>query len=331
MRASAVVFGECGGADVLRVETVDVPDPGAGEVRIKVEAIGLNRSEALFREGWHPTKPDLPSRIGYEAAGTIESIGTGVSGFSVGDRVGTLPVMSLNERGAYGEMFTVPVDTIAPTPPELDAAEAASLWSSYITAYAALVELVKVQPGDLVLVTAASSSVGPAAIQILNMLGARPVGVTTKRAKAEAIRAMGAVDVIVTEDEDLTARVDTLTDGKGVPVVFDAIGGRSTAQLAEVMAPYGHYILYGVLDFEPGTLPAQALVEKNLTLHGFAMYLGDRPDRNARAIAFIADGVKQGKLRPLVGKRFPFSEIVDAARYLDSMAQIGKVVVTLDD
>jgi NADPH2:quinone reductase len=330
MKARAAIFDAVGDASVLKLRDVDVPDPAEQEVRIRVHAFGLNRSEAMFRQGWHPIKPILPSRIGYEAAGIVESVGSGVSQFAPGDAVATLPVMALNARGGYGELLTVPSKYVEANPPELGMEESASLWSSYMTAYAGLVELVSIKPGDFVLVTAASSGLGPAAIQVVNMLGARPIAVTRKRAKAQAIRSLGAHEVIVTEDEDLVARVGQITGGVGAQLVFDPVGGPMVARLAEATARYGAIILYGVLDFAAAPLPLQALIEKNLTMHGFAMYLDDRPERNARAIAFIREGVSTGKLRPLVGKRFPLESVAEASAYFDSMQQIGKVVVTVN-
>ena len=325
------MFDRLGGAEVLALRDVDVPAPGPGEVRIAVGAIGLNRSEAMFREGWHPLKPQLPSRLGYEAAGRIESVGEGVSGFAPGDRVATMPVMAINARGAYGEMLTVPARLVVASPPELRDEEVAALWSSYMTAYAMLIELVKIAPGDWVLVTAASSSLGPPIFQMLVMLGARTIAVTRTRAKAAAILAMGAAHVIVTDEADLAAEVARITAGSGVRFVFDPIGGPIVDALARATAPYGTIVLYGVLDFAPVPLPIQPLIEKNLALVGFAMMLEDRPERNDRAIAFIRKGVSQGTLKPLVGKRFPLDKIGEAAAYLDSMQQIGKVVVAVDD
>jgi NADPH2:quinone reductase len=329
MKARAAMFDAVGDADVLQLRDVDVPQPARHEVRIRVHAFGLNRAEALFRQGWHPVKPILPSRIGYECAGIVESVGAEVTQFAPGDAVSTLPLMALNVCGAYGELCTVPSKYVVANPPELSMEEAASLWSSYMTAYVALVELASIKQGDFVIVTAASSSVGPAAIQILSMLGARPIAVTSKRAKSEAIRNLGAHHVIVTEDEDLVARVGEITGGTGAQLVFDPVSGPMVAKLAEATAPYGTIILYGVLDFAATPLPVQLLIGRNLTMHGFAMYLDDRPERDARAIAFIRDGVSKGKLRPLVGKRFALESVAEASAYFDSMQQIGKVVVSV--
>jgi NADPH:quinone reductase len=328
MKARVAVFDACGEGSVLQLRDVDVADPAENEVRIRVSAFGLNRSESMYRRGWHPVKPVLPSRIGYEGTGIVESVGAGVTQFAPGDAVSTLPSMVLNTCGAYGELFTVPAQYVVKNPPELSMEEVASLWSSYMTAYAGLVELASIKPGDFVLLTAASSSLGLAAIQVVNMLGARPIAVTSKRAKAQAIRDVGAEHVIVTEDEDLIARVGQIT-GAGAQVVFDPVAGPAVEKLAAAAAPYGTIILYGVLDFAAAQLPVRPLVQKNLTMRGFAMYLEDRPDRNERAIAFIREGVSQGKLRPVVGKRFALESVAEASAYADSMQHIGKVVVSV--
>lgn len=136
-KARAAIFDQVGGSVGLEARIIDVPGPSPGEVRIRVDAIGLNRSEAMFRAGWHPVKPVLPSRIGYEAAGRIESLGQGVTDFAVGDNVSTLPITELNAYGAYGELFNAPGALVVASPPELSAVEAASLWSSYMTAFRA--------------------------------------------------------------------------------------------------------------------------------------------------------------------------------------------------
>lgn len=325
--ARVAILRRTGGAEVIELVEAEVPEPGPGEVRIAVDAIGLNRSEALFREGWHPTKPNLPSRIGYEAAGRIDAVGSGVTGFAPGDRVSTLPTMTLNACGAYGEMLNAPANLVVHSPPELPDEQVAALWSSYMTAYGMVVDLVDIARDDWAIVTAASSSVGPPAIQMLKMVGAKVIATTRGHDKVDAIRAMGADQVIVTDQEDLAARVVEITGGRGAAFAFDPVGGPLVDALARSIRPYGTIVLYGVLDFAPTPLPLQSLIGNNLVIRGYAMLLEDRPGRNERAIAFIREGVRTGELRPLIGKRFPLSEIREACAYLDSMQQIGKVVV----
>lgn len=331
MLAKAVVFHEFGGPEVLRLETVEVPDPGPGEVRIRVEAIGFNRAEAHFRHGWYPTvSPELPSRIGFEAVGRIESLGAGVDGFASGTRVGLQPLMALNKRGCYGEVINVPANAVLEAAPELDAVENAALWNSYITVYAALVDVVSIKPGDFVLVTAASSGCGAPAIQMVNMLGAKPIAVTRSRTKAAAIQALGPHATIATEDEDLGSRVAEITGGQGVQVVFDSVGGPHLDQLIEITARYGTIIYFGMSDgTDPIPLPLGKLFLKNLTIRAFALYLWEKPERTERAIAFIREGVARGALKPVISKVFEFPDILEAAKYFDSLQQTGKVVVSV--
>lgn len=326
-KARAVRFRRHGGPEVLQVETVTVPEPADGELTIEVDAFALNRADTFFREGWHPIKPEFPSRIGYEAAGRVVAVGSGVSGFAVGDRVATLPVMEINRYGGYGEAMTLPARLVVPSPAELSATESAAVWASYMTAYGGLVDLVDIEPGQWVLCTAASSSVANAAIQIVLALGAKPIGVTRTRGKADAVRDAGAIDVIVTEDEDLVARAMEATEGAGADFVFDPVGGPGFGSLAEAAAAHGTIILYGATSPEPTVLPVITSVNKNLTIRCYAMLLEEQPDRDERAQKFITDGIAEGWLRPRVGHEIPFSDIHEAVALLDSMRHRGKIVV----
>ncbi|WP_176593961.1 zinc-dependent alcohol dehydrogenase family protein [Sphingobium sp. EM0848] len=327
MRVKAAVLHELGGPEVLKLATVDVPNPGPGEIRILISAFGLNRSEALFREGRLQLKPVLPSRIGYEAAGIVESVGPGVTEFAVGDSVATLPRMQTNVCGAYGEAMTVPARFAVKSPAGLDRVECAALWSGYMTAYAGLVDLAPVQRGDFVLITAASSSLGPAAIQIVRLLGAHAIAVTRRREKAAAIARSGPADIIVTDEENLGDRVRQITDGRGVSLVFDPVGGPTVSTLAEMTAPYGTIIIYGSLDASPAELPVRALIGRNIAIRGLGLYLEDKPDRLRRGVAFIQEGVANGLLRPLIAERYKLDQIVEAAKSMDAMNHVGKIVV----
>jgi len=328
MQAKAITFSQHGGPEVLQLNSVDVPAPQANEVRIRVEAFGLNRAEVLFRHGFHPEQASLPSRIGYEAAGVIESLGSDVKGFRVGDRVGTLPVMSLNKHGAYGELMTAPAAAIAHSPAKLNAVESAALWTSYMTAYAGLTDYAALGPGDFVLITAASSNSALAAIQIAKMLGATPIAATRSNAKKDAIQEFGVADIVVTSQENLVERVMEITGNKGVKLVFDPVGGPDAQYFVDLAAPHCAVVLYGVLNPDPTPFPLMAALQKNISFHAYAMYLWEKPERDQRAIAFIRDGVNKGLLRPLIGRQFTIEQITDAARFMDSMQQIGKIVVT---
>jgi NADPH:quinone reductase len=160
----AIRFSHLGGPEVLRFEDIVDRRPGAGEVSLKVEAVGLNRAESMYFHGLYMEKPELPSGLGYEAVGTLRAVGPGVDASLVGHRYGTIPGFSMNRYPVLAETAVVPANVLAPVPESLSAAEGAAIWMQYCTAYGALVPFGKVSPGDFVIVTAASSSVGLAAI-----------------------------------------------------------------------------------------------------------------------------------------------------------------------
>lgn len=322
-----VRFHELGAPDVLRLDQLPAPEPGPGEVRIAVEAIGLNRVEAMYRDGGFGT-PALPSTIGYEAAGTIDATGTGVSGFAVGDRVATLPGLDMAQYGTNGEVILYPANMLVRIPEGQDMAEAAATWMQYLTAYA-LVAVGDVGEGDHVVITAASSSVGLAAIQIANAAGAVPIAVTRGRGKAGALSELGAGHVIVSDEQDVAASVRDITDGEGARLVFDAVGGQPLAALVNAVAPRGTLILYGALAGEETTLALQAVMYFGITLRGFAAYeLFLDPALREAAVDYIYRGLESGVLKPLIDSTYPLDAIVDAHRHLESNTQLGKIVVT---
>jgi len=173
-----VRFDAYGGPEVLRIEDEQLPAPAAGELQLRIEAIGLNRAEAAFRSGHYLESAQFPSRLGYEASGIVEAVGDGVSGFKVGDAICVIPAFSMTRYGVYAERANVPADAVLHRPPELSAESAAALWMAYLTAWGALVDIAALGQGDHVVITAPSSSVGLAAIQIANSVGATPIAVT---------------------------------------------------------------------------------------------------------------------------------------------------------
>lgn len=186
--AKTVLFHELGGPEVMRLEDVEVGEPGPGELRIRVEAIGLNRAEVLFRTGRYiePVKA-FPARLGTEAAGVVEAVGVGAGWFRPGQPVSTVPGFSQNEYGVYAERAIVPASAVLPRPEGLGAVEGAAVWMPYLTAYGALVEVGGMRPGDTVVLNAASSSVGLAAIHVADRIGATPIALTRTAAKKDAL------------------------------------------------------------------------------------------------------------------------------------------------
>ena len=324
----AVLFDELGGADVLRVAEVPDLEPGEGEVRIKVETMGLNRAEILFREGRYHDKPVFPSRIGYEACGAIDAVGPGVEDLAVGDRVSTIPCFSMVEHGVCGEQAVVPAFAAARYPDNLSPAEGASIWMQYFTAYGALIEFGGVKEGDTVLLTASSSSVGVAAVQISKSVGARVIATTRGAGKKDFILGVGADHVVVTDDEDLAGRVMDITGGAGADVVFDPVVGSSLAKLADAAAYQGTIFLYGRLSPEAAEIPLFPALRKGLTFRCYTlMEITKFPEKRERGKKFIYEGLESGALRPIVARTFPLDDMVEAHKYMESNQQMGKIVV----
>jgi NADPH:quinone reductase-like Zn-dependent oxidoreductase len=328
--ARVVRFHEVGGPEVLKVEQVEVPAPGKGEVQISIKALGLNRAESMFRRGQYLESPKFPARLGYEAAGTISAIGPDVKGFKVGDAVSIIPSFSLNDYGLYGDLANAPVHAVTHHPASLSWVDAAAAWMQYLTAYGALIDIGKLAKGQTLLIPAASSSVGLAAIQIANKVGAVPIALTRGQSKRKALLDAGAVHVIATEEQDLVKEVLQITGGKGARMVFDPVGGPTLKKLVEATARLGIVFLYGALSPEPTPLPLFDMLAKWVTIRGYVMLeiTGD-PERLDRAKQFINAGLADGSFRPVIAKTFPLDKIVEAHRYLESNQQIGKIVVTV--
>jgi NADPH:quinone reductase-like Zn-dependent oxidoreductase len=328
--ARVVRFHEVGGPEVLKIEQVDVPPPGKGEVQIAVKALGLNRAEAMFRRGQYVEQPRLPARNGYEAAGSVAAVGGGVQGFKVGGAVSTIPAFSLNQYGVYGDLVNVPAHAIAHHPASLSWEQAASIWMQYMTAYGALIEIAGLKAGEAVLIPAASSSVGLAAIQIANRVGATPIALTRGGSKRKALLDAGAAHVIASDEQDLVKEVLGITGGKGARVVFDPVGGPTVAKLVKAMTPRGILFIYGALSPEPTPVPVLEVLANSLTIRGYILTeVTTDPARMEQGKRFVNEGLADGSLKPIIARTFPFEQIVESHRYLESNQQIGKIVVTV--
>ena len=328
--ARVVRFHEIGGPEVLRIEDVEVPGPGRGEVQIRVKALGLNRAEVLLRSGSYIETPPLPTGLGLEAAGIVERVGEGVNSFTPGDAVSVVPPLSQVRWPAYGELATFPAALVVKHPPSLSWEAAAAVWMQYLTAYGALIDIAQLCREDFVVITAASSSVGLAAIQIANMVGATPIAVTRTSGKKNALLEFGTAHVIASAEEDLEARLTDIAGPKGVRVVFDPVGGPIFEPLTAAMSRGGILIEYGGLSAEPTPFPLFTVLSKTLTLRGYLVHeiIGDSARLEA-AKAFILEGLGSGSLKPVITKTFPFEQIVEAHRFLESNEQVGKIVVTI--
>jgi len=330
MKSKMVRFNETGNADVLTIDKVPIAEPGEGEVRLKTEAIGLNRAEVMFREGQYLETPQFPSRLGYEASGIVEATGAGVHNMKIGDRVSTIPVFSMGKYGVYGENPVVPDYAVTHYPENLSPLEGASIWMQYITAFGALIEFGQLKKGNVVLITAASSSVGLAAIQIAKTVSATVIATTRSVDKKPFLLDAGADHVIVTNEENLVDRVMDITSDKGVNIIFDPVGGPMLDALANATAPGGVIFEYGALSPEPTPFPLFPALAKGLSIRGYTIFeITKNAERLARARTYIYERLQTGVLKPVIDRTFSFDDIAEAHRYMESGQQKGKIVVTI--
>lgn len=328
--ARAVRFHRIGGPEVLSIEPVEIRQPGPDEVSIRVKALGLNRAEVLLRTDRYIESPRFPSGLGLEATGVIEAVGSEVHGFAPGEAVSVLPPTSMQAQPTHAERLVVPQTRLLKNQPRQPWTDAAATWMQYLTAYGALVQAAGLRTGDFVVITAASSSVGLAAIQIARRVGAVPIAVTRTSAKRDALLQAGAAQVIASEEENLRSRLLEITGQAGARVVFDPVGGPIFEPLTAAMAEGGILIEYGGLSPEPTPFPLFEVLSRSLVLRGYRVYeVLEDPLRLRDAAEFIFSGLADGSLRPVIARIFAFDEIAEAYRYLESNQQFGKVVVTL--
>ena len=325
-----VRFHKTGDASVLKIEELPVAAPDENELRIKVEAIGLNRAEIMFRNGAYLEIPQLPSRLGYEAAGIVDAVGKHVTDFKIGDRVSTIPAFSMGQYGIYAERALVPVNAVVKCPESFTAQQSAAIWMQYITAYGALINIGQLKQGQRILITAASSSVGVAAIQIAKSQGAVVIATTRSDSKKQFLLEQGADHVIQTELEDLVTTMADITQGAGAELIFDPIGGPILSQLAEVSSLGGRIIEYGALDSEPTPYPLFTALAKGLIIQGYTLFeITQNKEKLENAKTFLLALFNAKKLIPVIDKVFNFDQIQQAHEYMESNQQMGKIVISL--
>jgi synaptic vesicle membrane protein VAT-1 len=332
-----------GGPEVL--EVLERPDPpvGPGEVRIAVKAAGINFADTMARLGMYPDAPKPPCVMGYEVAGTVESIGVGVSDHAVGDRV-----MAGTRFGGQAELVAVPADQMLPLPERLSFEQGAAFPVNYGTAYAALIVMGSLREGDRLLVHAAAGGVGIAATQIARNVGAEIFG-TASPSKHEAIRAQGVVHPIDYRNQDFEVEAMRLTDGEGVDLIIDALGPTSFRKDYRLLRSGGRLVMYGLSEVtkESGrdipamlrglvkmplaTIPwwkSLALMNENKGIFGLNMLKWwDREGSLDRVTEPLMADLEAGRLEPVVAEAFPFEQAGDAHRFIAERRNVGKVVL----
>jgi NADPH:quinone reductase-like Zn-dependent oxidoreductase len=337
-------FHKSGGPEVLKVEDVPLPEPNGREVSMRVHAIALSRVDILWREGSYFEEPVLPAGIGYDAAGVVEAVGPEVRSLKVGDQVSTFPAVSLLNYTAHGETVVYPEDALLVYPQNLSSEQAAAVNTGLFAAYFALVELSGLRPDQHVVITAASSSMGIAAIQVAKALGAKSIAVTRSEGKRQHLETVGADHVIVAGIDDVQEAVLEITAGDGVDVVYDGVGGPGLEELVWATKRFGHVIVYGYLGAMEHTtpLPLGACFLRGLNLHtSYKIFdftghprLRIPPNREAieRAKKFVFDGLASELFKPKINRVFVGLDNYAAAHdYMSTNVHTGKIIVSLNE
>ncbi len=328
-----------GAPEVLSVREAPDPEPEAGQVRVRVAAAGVNFADIMARMGLYPDAPPLPCVVGYEAAGTVDAVGPGVTDRAVGDRV-----LCLTRFGGYSDTLVVPVANATPMPDAMGFEAAAAIPVNYLTAWLMLVRLGNVQAGERVLVHAAAGGVGQAALQICRWRGAEVIG-TASAGKHERLLEAGVAHCIDYNTQDFEAEVKRITDGKGVGIVLDAVGGKSFHKSYRSLGSMGRLYCFGASSFAPGKTRSivaalkglasmgrfgvMAMMNDNRGAHGVNLgHLWHEADALRAMLTEIVALVADGTFAPVVDATFPFDRAAEAHAYLQDRKNFGKVLLT---
>jgi NADPH:quinone reductase len=318
----AVRVHKYGGPEVLTIDEVPIPEPKAGEARVKIEAIGVNYIDIYQRTGIYPLK--TPFTLGTEGAGIVDAVGPNVTEVKKGERVGYAMI-----PGSYAEYAIVPAARLVPIPPNIDVRSAAALMLQGMTAHYLTHSTYPLKKGDTALIHAAAGGVGLLLIQIAKQLGATVIGTVSTEAKAKLAKEMGADHLILYTQSDFLAEVKKLTDGRGVNVVYDSVGQTTFDESLDCLRPRGYLVLFGqssgpVPPFDPGKLAAKGSLF--LTRPSLAHYTLERSELLQRAND-VFNWTAAGKLKVRIDKTFPMVEAAEANRQLEGRKTTGKVIL----
>ena len=320
----AIVISTPGAPEVLTLGEVPEPVPGEREVLIDVRAAALNRADLLQRRGVYPAPPGASAGLGLECAGVVRALGPGTSAAKVGDRV-----MALLPGGGYAERVAVHEQLTLPIPAALDFKQAAAVPEAFLTATEALFELGRTQPGEWVLVHAAGSGVGSAAVQLARLAGARVIA-TTSLGKRAAVEALGPDRVVARDSEDFSAVALELTAGRGVDVVVDLVGAAYLQKHGECLGVLGRHVIVGLVGGARAELDLGRVLMRRHQLLGLVMRTRPLADKIAVVERFRRKWLhrlEDGSLRPLVDSVFALADAPAAHRRMEANENVGKIVL----
>jgi NADPH2:quinone reductase len=317
-----IQFDKLGGPEVLKLADAAVPEATKGTVLIRNRAIGINFADTLFRQGQYAQAPVLPDTPGLEAAGVIEKLGEGVNGLSVGQRVAAIGAK------AYSEYMVARASQVIPIPDHVSFDEGAAFAIQPLTAWHILHSSHQTGPGQTVVVHSAAGGVGIVAVQIAKAAGARVIGTVSSASKAALAKEYGADEVVNYATQDFSAEVMRLTDNRGADLILDAVGKPTFEKGLNCLAPMGHLVLYGRAGGPPDPLNVFKLFQRSTKVSGFMLnqqHTGK--ERWQRGIEDTFKLMKDGKLKLLIGKKFPLIEAPEAHRFMESRGSTGKLVL----
>jgi putative PIG3 family NAD(P)H quinone oxidoreductase len=324
----AIVISRPGGPEVLEIQERPLPSPGRGEVRVRVRATAVNRADLLQRAGSYPAPPDAPPDIpGLEFSGEVDEVGEGVQDLVLGDRV-----FGLCGGGAYAEALVVHGRAVAKLPRGLSFTEAAAIPEAFITAWDALVEQGGLRAGERVLIHAAGSGVGTAAIQVARAIGARAIGTARTADKLERARPLGLDEAVLVENDAFAATIMEVTGGNGVDVVLELVGGCYLAEDLGCMASRGRIVLVGLLAGSRADLDLRSLLHRRLRLTGTVLRARPLEEKIAAVRQLdrhLTPLFERRALQPIVDRVLPLARAAEAHALVGSNTTFGKVVLEI--
>lgn len=326
-RARAVCIREPGGPEVLSLGTIEVRQPGPGEILVSVAAVGLNRADLLQRRGLYPAPQGVPENVpGLEYAGVVSATGPNVRGFRAGDRV-----MGIVSGGAFATHLVTSARETMPVPANLSLAEAAAIPEVFLTAWDALFLQAKVSMGENVLIHAVASGVGSAAVQLCRVAGARPMGTARSESKLSAMAPYGLDGGVCTQDGHFADAVRALTEGRGVDVILDPVGGSYLEEDLRCLAPRGRVVFIGTMGGATAALPLGALLHQRATVIGTVLRSRPPEEKATLTQAFrraVLPLFARRALTPVVEAVLPMHDIQAAHTRMEANATAGKLVLT---
>ncbi|MBI4609023.1 MAG: zinc-dependent alcohol dehydrogenase family protein [Candidatus Rokubacteria bacterium] len=312
-------------AEVLQVHNVPTPSPGPGEALVRMRARPINPSDLLTVRGFYGVSPQLPATPGYEGMGVIEAVGPDVRGVQVGQRV-----IPLRAPGTWQEFLVVKAGNLVPAPDSLSDESAAQFVVNPLSAWIMVTEELALQPGQWLLQTAAGSTLGRIVLQVAKLRNVKTINVVRRREQAQELKALGADQVICTEDEDLVQRVMAVTNGAGVPAAIDAVGGQVAGSVVQALGPGGVMLSYGLLSLEPILINGALTIFRTLSVRGFWLTAWFRraPAEKQRAVmGEVLSHMAKGEIVPPVEAKYDLGDITEAVRHAERPGRRGKVLL----